>query len=61
MTKLQRKARAGRLIALAAFSANSGETVLTIGAKKPIKTSYRYDPIPFISKRAQSQVPNWVH
>lgn len=61
MTNLLMKARTGRSNALAALPVNPGEIILASGAKKPVKMNYRYDPIPFISKRAQSQAPNWVH
>lgn len=61
MTNLQIKARAGRSNALATLATNAGELCLSSAATKPLKTIYRTDPIPFISKRAQSQAPVWIH
>ncbi len=63
MNNLLEKARTGRTNALAAITANMGETTSDFGASEQTGTLPLIDPIPFISRRAQT--PNsgatWLH
>ncbi|MGR3662972.1 MAG: hypothetical protein ACU0CA_17595 [Paracoccaceae bacterium] len=63
MNNLLEKARSGRTNALAGITANMGHTAPDYGVSERTGTLPQIDPIPFISKRAQT--PNssttWLH
>ena len=61
MNNLLNKARSRRADALAKLSAAPNSDISLSTSDRRAKAMLRNDPIPFISKRAQSQSPSWVH
>ena len=61
MNNLLEKARAGRTSALAAKATNIGTPRSDYDTDEQFKSQRQIDPIPFISKRAQSNNSAWLH
>jgi hypothetical protein len=61
MTNFEKKARAGRNIALAGLSKAQCNDDYVSESRVIFKTNYRAGPIPFVSKRAQAATPVWIH
>lgn len=62
MDNLLEKARAGRTNALAgATTTNPNETALKFEGIKKARVEPKIDPIPFISRRAQTGGAAWLH
>jgi hypothetical protein len=61
MNNLLEKARAGRTIALAGKTANLGETTSDYDSGEQFRSQRQIEPIPFISRRAQTGGSAWLH